>query len=72
MKQYTHLGWFGFCPIYVGGLQGRCPDIKARFTWLEPLLRLNIALQELSIGVCTMMDPDWTPTWKIKLTRKLV
>lgn len=71
MKKYTHRGWFGFCPIYIGDPYGKCPDIIARHRWLHPLLELNVWLQEVAIGMCTMMNPEWEPVWKIRLTGKM-
>ena len=72
MKTYTHLGWLGFCPIYLAGPYTGTPDITPRKPWLMPLLRLNIWLQELSICVCAAVNPDWEPTWRIRLTGKLL
>lgn len=70
-RKYTHRGWFGFCPIYIGGIHTDCPDVKARRPWLEKLLFLNIWLQETSIAFCSMVDPGWEPTWKIRITSEV-
>lgn len=71
MNKYTHRGWFGFCPIYIGQPYSYCPDIIARRRWLQPLLDLNVWLQEVAISVCRLMDPYWSPMWKIRLTGKI-
>ncbi len=71
MKKYTHLGWFGFCPVYLGGIHTDCPDVAPRYRWLTPVLHLAIWLQEVSIGFCSLINPDWEPQWKILVTRKL-
>lgn len=68
--KYSHRGWFGFCPIYVNNPYGRCPDVCPRHPWLMPLMRLNIEIQRLAVSVCMLMDPEWSPVWKIKLTGK--
>ena len=68
--KYSHRGWFGFCPIYVNNPHGKCPDVCPRHPWLMPLMRLNIEIQRLAVGACMMMNPDWEPVWKIKLTGK--
>jgi hypothetical protein len=34
---YTHKGWFGPCPVYLGALTTECPNVMARhpaFDWL--------------------------------------
>lgn len=68
---YTHEGWFGFCPVYIADPYSRCPQLTYKRQWLKPLLFLNLALQQMAIVVCTLMDPEWEPTWKIRLTGKL-
>lgn len=71
MNKYTHYGWFGFCPVYIRNPDDRAPEVKARHPWLHPLLLLNVQLQQMAIFVCSMMYPEWTPTWKIRLSGKL-
>lgn len=68
---YTHYGWLGFCPVYIKDPYGRAPGVVARYAWLHPLLKLNIFLQELAIGACSLVNPHWEPVWKIRLTGKL-
>lgn len=70
-RKYTHRGWFGFCPIYLGGINTDCPNVMARRRWLEPLLHFCIGIQEAAIGVCTLVNPQWEPVWKIRITGKL-
>jgi hypothetical protein len=69
--KYTHKGWFGFCPILLANPFSNNPDVTSRTEWLMPFLRFNIWLQGLAIGICKMMDPDWEPTWKIRVSGKL-
>ena len=69
--KYTHKGWFGFCPIFLANTFSDSPDVTSRTEWLMPVLKFNIWLQELAIAACTLMDPDWEPTWKIRLTGEL-
>ena len=68
---YTHKGWFGFCPVYLAEPQSSCPDVVERHWSLKYVLDLNVALQQAAIAVCTLMAPDWEPTWKIRVTKKL-
>lgn len=70
--KYTHYGWFGFCPVYISDPYGPCPELTHRHEWLAWVLQLNIKLQEMAIFVCSMMDPYWTPVWKIRLSGKLI
>jgi len=68
--KYTHKGWFGFCPVYLADTFSGNPIVVPRRDWLRPLLDLAIAVQETSIGVCSLMNPHWEPMWKIRLTGK--
>lgn len=69
--KFTHKGWFGFCPIYLKDPFSNNPTITPRYSWLMPVMRLNIFLQELAIGVCSFVNPSWEPAWKMRLTGKL-
>jgi hypothetical protein len=69
--KYTHLGWLSFCPVYVGDIHGRSPEVVARREWLQPVLRWAIALQRISIATCSSFFPDWSPTWHIRITGKI-
>ncbi len=70
LARYTHKGWFGFCPVFIEDPHGRCPNLTSRHPLLMPILRFNVWLQELSIATCSLMAPDWEPTWSIRLTGK--
>jgi hypothetical protein len=67
MSRFTHKGWFSFCPVYVGGSKDT-PDVIARRPWLEPVLHLAIWAQGISIATCQVINPDWQPTWRIRIT----
>lgn len=71
MNKYTHYGWFGFCPVYINDPWGRAPGVVARHAWLHPLLKLNVFLQQAAIVFCSIINPEWTPSWKIRLSGKL-
>lgn len=68
---YTHTGWFGMCPVYVADIDRDCVRLKPRWNVCLPLFWLSYQLQSMAIGVCSMADPSWQPTWKILLTGKL-
>jgi hypothetical protein len=69
--KYTHKGWFGFCPVLINNPYSGSPQLCPRAGWLMPVMRLNIWIQELAIGFCTLVNPEWEPVWKIRLTGKL-
>jgi hypothetical protein len=66
--KYSHRGWFGFCPVYVDKPWSESPTVCPRHPVLIPLMRLNVFIQRMAISACLIMNPEWTPTWKIKLT----
>lgn len=68
---YSHKGWFGMCPVYVGDVQSNAPDVIARHPLLEPLLHFCVWLQEVSIATCSLVNPHWEPVWAIRITGKL-
>lgn len=68
--KYSHKGWFGFCPVYVDNPFSESPKVCPRYSWLMPLMYFNIEIQRLAISACQLMDPYWSPVWKIKLTGK--
>ena len=68
---YTHYGWFGLCPIYLANPYGRSPDVVARKKWLHGWLRFNVELQKVAIATCVVINPQWRPTWKIRLSGRL-
>ena len=46
---YTHKGWFGLCPVFIGGHEAGHPDgpcIKARHWLLDWLFDLSVALMD--------------------------
>jgi hypothetical protein len=55
---YTHKGWFGLCPIYIGGHQGEAPDITARHEMLEWLLDLSAALMDAAMFCVAAMGGE--------------
>lgn len=44
--EYTHKGWFLFCPIWIANWQSDCPDVTPRYH-LQPLLWLAMLFFEL-------------------------
>ena len=52
---YTHKGWFGLCPVFIGGHETDCPTMKARHWTLEWLFDLSAIMMGLASAV--MGDP---------------
>lgn len=69
--KYTHVGWLGFCPVKLSEIESNCPHVAPRFWGTTWLLYLCIFIQEQAIAFCSMVDPEWEPTWHILVTRKL-
>jgi hypothetical protein len=58
---YTHLGWFGFCPVFIGNIEADGPDgpcIKARHWLLDWLFDLSIALMDAVMFVQEMLGSE--------------
>lgn len=69
--EYTHKGWMGMCPMYIGKLDTECPDLLPRHEVFASLAHFAIFLQGMAITVCSFVNPEWTPTWVIRVTGKL-
>ena len=67
-RKYTHYGWFSFCPVKLGNLEGDTLHMAPRWPWLEWLLMAAVEVQSLAILVCTYFNPSWDPTWKVRVT----
>ena len=63
---YTHKGWFGICPIYLGDIEGDC-NVAARHDLLEWLM----AVIGLAITVKTWLNPDYEPMFPMCITGEL-
>ena len=65
---YTHKGWFGMCPMFIGKLNSECPDLLPRHWAFMPLAHLAVFLQGIAISTCAFFNPHWTPVWAIRVT----
>lgn len=55
---YTHRGWFGFCPVYLGGLTTECPSVMPRHYIFDPLLTLVCALCDAADWALEKINPN--------------
>lgn len=65
--EYTHKGWFWFCPIYLD-LSDDVPTVTTRHGWLEPLFWLASGLEWVRITATGFVLPDWEPTFMFSVT----
>lgn len=68
---YTHKGWIGLCPVYIGEPDSEKPNIDSRdlipYWWLH----LNLWLFELAGFALEALDPTYKFQWPIAITGKL-
>lgn len=62
---YSHKGWFGICPVYVGNLSSNSPNVDERHWLLIPLMFFSEFFFDICFAVKTWMDPDYEPEWPI-------
>jgi hypothetical protein len=65
---FTHNGWFGFCPVKIADPYGGEPCLAARWWWLEPLFDMNEGIQGAVILLCSAMNHEYEPMWRIRVT----
>lgn len=58
--KYTHKGWIGLCPVYIGNKESASPDIDPRIPYTEWLLHLSLAVFDF-IGSVTGNDDGGIP-----------
>ena len=67
---YTHKGWFGICPIYLGDIEGEC-NVTAMHDWLEWLMDVSEVLMGLAISVRCWLNPEYEPMFAMRVTGEL-
>jgi hypothetical protein len=70
-SQYSHRGWFGICPIYLGNLHSDAPAVAPRWELAVPLFVVSEWWQGACIYICTLVDPEYIPCWKFRITGEL-
>lgn len=69
---YTHKGWFGVCPVYLGGHEREdCIKVMPRHRWTVPLFVVSQWFQGAMIYVCSWLNPDYIPCWSFKVTGEI-
>lgn len=65
---FTHNGWFMFCPVKVDMNDPELPVIAARHWMLEPLFVLSQWSQQSMIWLLSFANPSYYPAWSLKIT----
>lgn len=63
----TQLGWLGWCPIYITGLDTE-PVVEPRHWLLYPLLWLTLWAYGAVFWWYSACDPTFVPQWPIRVT----
>ena len=69
--KFTHKGWFGICPVYLGDLDREPVQIAPRWWAVVPLFVISEWWQGATIYVCSWLNPDYVPVFKLKITGEL-
>ena len=48
---FTHKGWFGLCPVYIGDINSEGPMLSARWDCIEWLMDLSEAIYSVVMPV---------------------
>lgn len=68
---YTHKGWFGMCPVYLGNLGGPAPDVLERHPSLIVIMLISEALFGLLNLLSCAINPKYQPGWPLLVTSEL-
>lgn len=67
-QQFTHKGWFGFCPARFADLESDAPVVDARHWSLLPLLTMSEWFFQAYFWLRTWADPTFEPEWPLRIT----
>lgn len=67
----THKGWFGICPVYIGGLESGVPALFERSTLFVPLFDVSEFLFGICVAVLQWFKPEYEPAFPIYITGEL-
>lgn len=69
--KYTHYGWFGLCPIYLGDIDSTSATLAER-NWVPSWwLVFCTELFGAYIFVRTYLDPEWEPMFPIAVGERI-
>ena len=68
---YTHKGWFLFCPVYIGNMEGENVRVMARHPILEPWMTANEWMTAVGLFFIRLIKTDLNSVALIVLTEEL-
>lgn len=68
---FTHKGWFGFCPVYLAGVESGEPMIHERHKLLLPVMILSEGFFGAFFFARSLLQPSYEPQWPIWITGEL-
>lgn len=68
---YTHKGWIGLCPVYIGEPETSEPNVDPRDWIPDWWLHLNLWLFELAGFALEALDPTYEFAWPVHITGRL-
>jgi hypothetical protein len=73
-QKFTHQGWFGICPVYVGELESEAPHITPRTenAFYEFLFTVSHYAFMAFFTVTDILLPAWQPGFPIYITSELL
>lgn len=71
MKHFTHKGWFGVCPVYLGELDTPIPLVEPRHPSLDFLLTFSEIVYRSIFWVCISINHEYEASWPIRITGEL-
>lgn len=69
---FTHAGWFGICPVYLGNLETEVPVVIERHPSLRHLFALSEYFQQFRIWFWSVVKSDYEPVFTFHVTGELV
>lgn len=70
MLNPTHKGWFYLCPIYMSDIEGDM-NVEARWEWLEWWFTVNEWVIGNMIAIALLINPEYEPTFSIRITGEI-
>lgn len=66
---FTHYGWFGFCPVLLAELETGCPVIEPRWKLLPVMVASEVCVS-IYMNIRRNLDPNYTPLFPILVMGK--
>ncbi len=64
---YTHKGWFGICPVYIGDADGDAPLVDPRHWIFAPLMWFSERMYDVCFFVASTLNPEFEAAWPISM-----